>query len=122
MALSKIVAAFVLALCALTASARPLSAELPAETTFLPTYPNPWDKPYANEKPLIGILTQACHYCPGRYVLGSGGRLSRRSVREQECGGGGARRAGGRRGAGVGGFPLPVRWGVGRRTGADARV
>lgn len=23
---------------------------------------------YKNDKPLIGILTQSCHYCPGRWV------------------------------------------------------
>lgn len=74
MAPRSIAAVFVVALCALAsagAAARPMSrdaSELPAEATFLPTYPNPWDKPYQNEKPLIGILTQACHYCPGRCV------------------------------------------------------
>ena len=29
-------------------------------------YPEPWTLPYKNTKPIIGILAQACHYCPGR--------------------------------------------------------
>ena len=62
-------------------------------------YPAPWDKPYKNSKPLIGILAQvgadgasqpevanlrpacpanshfvlqACHYCPGRSYVAAG--------------------------------------------------
>jgi gamma-glutamyl hydrolase len=31
-----------------------------------------WSKPYKTHKPLIGILTQACHYCPGRSYVAAG--------------------------------------------------
>jgi gamma-glutamyl hydrolase len=36
------------------------------------TFPAPWQRPYANTKPLIGILAQACHYCPGRSYVAAG--------------------------------------------------
>lgn len=34
-------------------------------------YPVPTE-PYKNEKPIIGILAQACHYCPGRSYIAAG--------------------------------------------------
>jgi gamma-glutamyl hydrolase len=36
------------------------------------TFPAPWQRSYANTKPLIGILAQACHYCPGRSYVAAG--------------------------------------------------
>lgn len=38
----------------------------PSEASLDVAYPEPWATPYKNEKPIIGILAQACHYCPGR--------------------------------------------------------
>lgn len=48
-------------------AARPLDAPLllkPKNSVF--------DEPVKNAKPLIGILAQACHYCPGRSYVAAG--------------------------------------------------
>lgn len=61
---------FTLVICALgiAQAARHLLVEGKAQ----PNYPAPWDRPYKNDKPLIGILAQACHYCPGRSYVAAG--------------------------------------------------
>ncbi|EFN55359.1 hypothetical protein CHLNCDRAFT_52559 [Chlorella variabilis] len=45
---------------------------LPSEATLL-AGGKPWEKkPATYNKPLIGILAQACHYCPGRSYVAAG--------------------------------------------------
>ncbi|KAL4858871.1 Gamma-glutamyl hydrolase A [Chlorella vulgaris] len=66
------------ALCVLSAlvaaSGVPLAAasrDLPQPTLF--SGGKPWEKkPASYDKPLIGILAQACHYCPGRSYVAAG--------------------------------------------------
>jgi hypothetical protein len=48
------------------ATATSLSTAAPAPAPPTPSPPGP--PPVANDRPLIGILTQACHSCPGRCV------------------------------------------------------
>lgn len=63
-----LVAAFVAVGLVVSLHARPLDQGEGEEN-----FHKPWHKPAVNQKPLIGILAQACHHCPGRCVAEKGG-------------------------------------------------
>lgn len=62
MRLSQLLLAVVVVSLAGCLHARPVTTGEDHESN----YPKPWDKETKNNKPLIGILAQACHNCPGR--------------------------------------------------------
>ncbi|KDD75679.1 hypothetical protein H632_c555p0 [Helicosporidium sp. ATCC 50920] len=62
-----LVAAFVAVGLVVSLHARPLDQGEGEEN-----FHKPWHKPAVNQKPLIGILAQACHHCPGRSYVAAG--------------------------------------------------